>query len=323
MQHAAHRRACIQRVNRVLDHIGTHLVEPLDLQSLAEVACFSPWHFHRIFQALTGETLAGCVRRLRLEAAAQRLVNRPHEPALNIALDVGFASAEVFTRAFKTHFGVTPGRWRRGAWRERAMQNQDALRKIHQSNRKRDQAAAPALRDHALDRSAGPAQPEEEREMQLDIRNLSTQKLAYMRHTGPYGDAGIGHTWQRFGLWCAQHGLMQSRCEMIGISLDNPEITPASKLRYDCCVRVDDDFRPQGEVGVQHFAGGRYACAPFTGTTADIHAAWMKMYGEWLPQSGWQADDRPAIELYEEDFEMDPKTGAFDCLLCVPVRPME
>ena len=159
--------------------------------------------------------------------------------------------------------------------------------------------------------------------MQVEIRNLPAARLAYMRHTGPYGDPAIGRTWERFGQWCAQRGLMQPPRAMIGISQDNPEITPADKLRYDCCVAVGDDFRPEGEVGTQDFAGGKYACAPFKGKTADIHAAWMRMYGQWLPQSGWQADDRAGIELYEENFEMDPKTGVFGCLLCVPVRPME
>lgn len=323
-QATAQQATYVQRINRVLDHIGAHLAEPLDLQTLAGVAHFSPWHFHRIFQALTGETLADCVRRLRLEAAAQRLVNRPAEPALNIALDTGFASAEVFTRAFKAQFGVTPGAWRRGAWRDWAARHQEALRKIHQGRSKQHQAAALTFRDHAVDRPAGSARPEEGRDiMQVEIRNLPDRKLAYLRHTGPYGDPGIGRAWQRFGQWCAQRGLMETAREMIGISRDNPEITPASRLRYDCCVPVDDDFRSEGEVGVQRFAGGRYACAPFKGTTADIHPAWMKMYGDWLPQSGWQADDKPGIELYEEDFEMDPKSGVFSCLLCVPVRPMQ
>ena len=107
-----------RRIDRVLDHIRTHLAEPLDLATLAEVAHFSPWHFHRIFQGMTGETLADAVRRLRLEAAALRLVHRPHDAALGIALGVGFASAEVFSRAFKAHFGMTPTAWRRG-WNRR------------------------------------------------------------------------------------------------------------------------------------------------------------------------------------------------------------
>jgi AraC family transcriptional regulator len=73
---------------------------------------------------------------------------------------------------------------------------------------------------------------------------------------------------------------------------------------------------------VQDFKGGRYACARFAGTDADIHAAWMRMFGEWLPESGYQADDRPALELYDQAFVMDEKTGAFNCWLCVPVRGM-
>src|SRR6476646_11717671 len=92
-------------INRVVDHIDAHLAEPLDLETLAAVAHFSPWHFHRLFQALTGETLADRVRRRRLETAAARLLATPPQPALRIALDVGFGSAEVFTRAFRAHFG--------------------------------------------------------------------------------------------------------------------------------------------------------------------------------------------------------------------------
>jgi len=67
--------------------------------------------------------------------------------------------------------------------------------------------------------------------------------------------------------------------------------------------------------------GRRYACARFTGTAAEIHSAWMRFIGEWIPDSGYQCENHPAIELYEPDFTVDPKTGAFSCLLCMPVRP--
>jgi len=55
------------RVNRVLDYISEHLDEDLSLSRLSGVGCFSPFHFHRIFQAVTGETLNSHVRRVRLE----------------------------------------------------------------------------------------------------------------------------------------------------------------------------------------------------------------------------------------------------------------
>jgi AraC family transcriptional regulator len=111
------RSTYIARINRVIDHIDAHLADPLDLETLAAVAHFSAFHFHRIFRTMTGETLGDWVRRRRLEIAAGRLVSSPGTSATRIALDVGFASPEVFTRAFRAYFGVTPGAWRQGAHR--------------------------------------------------------------------------------------------------------------------------------------------------------------------------------------------------------------
>jgi AraC-like DNA-binding protein len=105
------RRSYTTRINRVIDHIDAHLAEPLGLSALATVAHSSPWHFHRVFQAFTGETLADRVRRRRLEVAANRLLASPRTSTLRIALEVGMGSAEAFTRSFKAHFGVTPSAW--------------------------------------------------------------------------------------------------------------------------------------------------------------------------------------------------------------------
>ncbi len=318
-----HSHAYVARINRVVDHISAHLADTQDLQTLADVAHFSPWHFHRVFQGIAGETLADCVRRLRLEAAAQRLLASPPQPALHVAMDVGFASPEVFSRAFRAHFGVTPTAWRRGAWRDWAAHHQLELRKIHQAQHKANQDIARTLFQDKTHWPAGPVSLKKGIVMQVELKTLPPLRLAYMRHTGPYGPAGIGQLWQRFSAWCGQHGLMNPRRKMYGISQDNPEITPADKCRYDACIEVDDAFKPQGEVGVQSFGGGRYACGRFTGTPgADVHDAWTYMFAEWLPKSGYQADDKPGLELYEEDFVMDPQTGAFSCLLCVPVRPL-
>lgn len=89
--------------------------------------------------------------------------------------------------------------------------------------------------------------------------------------------------------------------------------------RYDACVEVDADFRPAGEVGVQTLRGGRFACVRFAGTSAEIHGAWVQLC-DWLPDSGYQADEAPSIEVHGNDFVIDPETGAFECELCMPVR---
>lgn len=317
---ATHRQTYIARINRVVDYIDMHIGQPLDLATLAGVAHFSPWHFHRLFLAMTGETLAGCVRRHRLEAAARRLLHQPPQPALGIALDVGFASAEVFTRAFRAHFGMTPTAWRRGGWRDWSQSRREQLSKIHQDLRKPDQAEEPVFPDDSSRWPAGQHDLNQGPAMNVELKTLPAMRLAYLRHTGPYGTPGIGQTWQRFCAWLAAQGLGAQ--DMYGISQDDPEITPPGQCRYDCCVQVDATFAAQGDIGVQMFAGGLHACAHFTGTGATIHAAWMQLFGQWLPASGYQATDAPALELYEKDFPADEKTGSFSCLLCVPVKPL-
>lgn len=312
-----------RRIDRVLDHIRTHLAEPLDLATLAEVAHFSPWHFHRIFQGMTGETLADAVRRLRLEAAALRLAHRPHDAALGIALGVGFASAEVFSRAFKAHFGMTPTAWRRGGWRGHTEARKTEQRKMNQTLRKAHQDATRHMADHFRHQPIT-AGLYGEHPMQIEINTLPAMRLAYLRHTGPYGQPGIPQTWERFLAWCGRHGLLQPRRTMLGIGQDNPEITPADKLRYDCCVQIDAGFAPPRDdalpVGVQDFAAGRFACARYTGLGHEIGAAWGRLYGQWLPQSGHVPGHRPGFELYDESFTLDEKTGVFSCWLCLPIE---
>ncbi|CAN7346811.1 AraC family transcriptional regulator [Variovorax sp. LjRoot84] len=315
------RRTYVARINRVIDHIDAHLADPLDLATLAGVAHFSSWHFHRVFQAMAGETLADCVRRRRLEVAAARLLGLPPEPVLAIALDVGFGSAAVFTRAFNAHFGVTPTDWRRGAYRSWAERHRIELGKIHQADRKAHQAVAEAFRQDERSWPKGPVPRSGDSEMKIELKTLPEVRVAYMRQVGPYGDSGITRTWQRFAAWCGEHGLMEPRRTMYGVSHDNPDVTPPAKCRYDACIEVGEGFRLEGEIGVQTVGGGRYACTEFTGPSTEIHTAWMNLC-DWLPGSGYQPADGAPIEIYGRDFEMDEKTGAFNCTLCMPVRPL-
>jgi AraC family transcriptional regulator len=101
-----------ERLLRVLLHIQRNLDQPLDLDELAGVACFSPFHFHRIFRGMVGESVMEYVRRLRLEQAAQNL-RFSDRPVIDVALDAGYESHEAFTRAFSARFGVAPSGYRK------------------------------------------------------------------------------------------------------------------------------------------------------------------------------------------------------------------
>ena len=108
------RREYERRVNRVVDYIGEHLADELSLERLAQIAAFSPYHFHRIFKSVADETLFEFIQRLRIEKGAQALLFLPDRSVLEIALHCGFASAATFARAFKSHFGMSATAWRAG-----------------------------------------------------------------------------------------------------------------------------------------------------------------------------------------------------------------
>src|SRR5215813_8088270 len=101
-----------QRINRVIDYLRRNLDRQVKLEELARVACFSEFHFHRIFGAVSGETLNNFTNRLRLEKAA-RLLRYSDQSLTDIALDCGFSSSATFSRAFRSGYETTPSQFRK------------------------------------------------------------------------------------------------------------------------------------------------------------------------------------------------------------------
>ena len=84
------------------------LDQPLNLERVAREAGFSPFHFHRVFQSVIGETLNEFVRRQRLERAMFLMSHDKERSLTEIALDCGFSSSSNFSRTFKQRYGVPP-----------------------------------------------------------------------------------------------------------------------------------------------------------------------------------------------------------------------
>src|SRR5712672_3149828 len=101
-----------QRIDRVIDYLRGNLDRPVKLAELADVACFSEFHFHRIFTAVSGETLNSFTNRLRLEKAA-RLLRYSEQSLTDIALDCGFSSSATFSRAFRSGYDTSPRQFRK------------------------------------------------------------------------------------------------------------------------------------------------------------------------------------------------------------------
>jgi AraC family transcriptional regulator len=309
------RKEYARRVNAALEFIDRNIGEEISLGKLASVACFSPYHFHRIFSAFIGEPPAEYVRRLRLEKAAGLLVNDPSTPVTDIALACGFSTSALFCRLFKERFGMSPTAWRDGGYEKR--KNGQANRKFGKDRSLRSGYQWPAGTDSQERRLKMRKKPV------VKVKDVPPLRVAYVKHMKGYEDQeGIGSAFQTLFCWAGPRGVMSPDMRVIGVSLDNPDITPKDKCRYYACVAVNERARPEGEVGIMTIGGGKYAVGRFAGGRDVFKKAYSAMYGEWLPKSGWQPDDVPAFESYIGEPTGTPEKPRFVFDLYVPVKPL-
>jgi AraC family transcriptional regulator len=290
----------------VIEVIDQQLDQPLNLEYLSNVAHFSPFHFHRLFNAWTGETLGDYLRRRRVEVGAMRLAGQPSLSVLTAALSVGFGSGEAFTRAFSARFGCSLTTWRNQP--KEMLQ----LRNLEQFDSNFSQAS-PLINLETRHSSIYT----KEFPMKVTIINRAATPIAYLRHTGPYG-VELSQFWQStYYKWAESHGLLNHA--RYGISHDDPSITAPERCRYDACVEVAEDFIPSGQALKTILPGGKYAVLNYEGTAATMVNGWNYLLREWLPSSGMQLDARPSFEHYPIDSTYNPVTGVMSCHICIPV----
>jgi AraC family transcriptional regulator len=315
-----------ERVNRVLDHVAQHPDGDLSLNRLARLGNFSPFHFHRIFQAVTGETLNSHVRRIRLERAAQLMKAAPRRRVTDIALDVGFPGLAEFSRAFKAHFGMNASAWDRRAPLEKS--------KICKAP-----DGMPFYTPEELEerRRAGG--------LQVRISRLDRCRYVYVRTFNPYGNQRLVTVYHALVNWLARRETDLSDVVMIGMSQDDPSITPPEKCRYDMGVAFSEDEGWRGVVGdifrerkrgngrpampnraecdafgltVRHFEAEAVATIHCVGDLALVGCAWQYLYRVWLPESGYQPANLPAFEVFARTPE-DIGWETFDLYACLPI----
>ena len=267
-----------ERMLRVLVYIQQHLDEALCLDDLAALTHFSPYHFHRIFRGMVGESVKEHIRRLRLERAAMRL-KCSDDPVTRIAFQAGYETHESFTRAFRAMFETSPSRFR-GV--HQAIPVPQVRSGVH---------FAPDGQLNVLDPPYSGDPP-----MEAKIEEVKPMRVAFMRHVGPYHE--VGGTWEKLMTWAGPRGLLGPQMRCLGICHDDPEVTPADKIRYDACLVVDDRFQPEGDVGAQEVAGGEYAVTTHHGPYEKLAETYARLCGEWLPSQGREPRSAPSLEFY-------------------------
>ena len=275
------------RILRVLTHIQEHLDEALDLEGLAQVACFSSFHFHRIFAAMTGETIADHVRRLRLERAGAEL-RSGGKPVIQVALDAGYEAHAAFTRAFKAAYGVSPAKFRRATGPIAILA---APSGVH------FRPGVPLTTFNANHTKS--------KVMKIITRKIKPMRVAYLRHVGPYEN--VNQTWIQLTARLSADQQIGNRSVFIGIGYDNPTITPAEALRYDACITVDEEYKPKQPIELQTIVGGDYAVVKNC-PVEKIKDAFGYLYGKWLARSSRELRPAPSFMMFERAGEKVPRT---------------
>ncbi|MGO4705549.1 GyrI-like domain-containing protein [Microvirga sp. 2MCAF38] len=248
-----------RRVERVVAHIADNLDGDLSLERLAEIACFSPYHFHRIYRSILGETVADTVRRLRLHRAASELARSTY-PMERIARRAGYNSVEAFTRAFSSGHGEPPG-----AFRTRFTPFQ-------------------------------PFGTGDDIMLPVTVKQFDGVHLATVAHRGDYQN--IGTAFDKLGVWASTHGLFDRPRRMIGIYYDDPGSVPESQLRSDAGLEVDP-ATPLGDgIALRQISAGRVATILYKGPYTGLEEVYHQLYHDWLPGSGEEASNQPAFETY-------------------------
>ena len=259
-------------LERVFRWLADHLDDTLDLARLAEVAAMSPYHFHRTYHAMQGETAAETVRRLRLHRAAVELITG-ELPVPRVARRAGYGSQEAFTRAFKAAYGVPPARYRASFV----------------------PSPTPKGTEDAMDTTTA---------YHATIRETPALRVAALAHSGDY--INIGSTFERLMAMAGGQGLLGPWTRSFGVYYDDPASTPREALRADACLTLPDGKLLSGELQVREIRGGRYAVTLHVGPYAELHFPYTWLYGTWLPKSGEETADAPSIEEYLNDARVVP-----------------
>lgn len=294
------RRTYQQRIDAVTNYIAQHPQETLSLQRLADLSQFSQFHFHRIFKALTGETVNQFVNRLRLEKAAGALIYTPRRSITAIALDLGYSSSANFSKAFKQHYNCSPSQFRRN---KKRIPNEDKNSKNGKDLSNKNIDTVPAWLES----------------MSISIKELPPQRLAYLRADGRYQAQTIAAMFKDLHQWLEDNQVAKQGPDIV-INWSDTYVSADNTWRYDVCAQVSGDCVAKEPFQVETLDGGTTAVFELSMLpqhfSPKLQQCWDYILGSWLPDSGYLPAHRPS---YERFGDINP-AGLQQVSLCLPIE---
>lgn len=253
-----------KQINIIIEYINNNLDQPIDLEKLAEISNFSPYHFHRVIRAFIGEPIGAYIIRIRLETAA-KLLRYTDLTVSEIAYKIGYDVPTSLSKAFKQQYNISPIDYRT---------NKNFM-----------------------------IMKTEKKDIQLNVKgpklmNLPSKTVIYINLSGQYGSLDFGGSWKRLWDFVKENKLFSSGIEHIAIYHDDPKITEGEKLRTDICLTVKKEVKPKGDVGVKEIKEGRFAMFLYIGTYDNLDSVYDVIYSKMLPENNLKLRDYHCFEKY-------------------------
>ncbi len=290
-----------RRINRAIDFLRANMDRSVKLDELAKIACFSEFHFHRIFRLLLGETVSDLTRRFRLEKAARLLRYSDHN-ITHIALDSGFSSSATFARAFRAEYEIAPSEFRKSG----EIKKSKIRKELFDKN------------EYLLPMS------KEERRAAFPIRllDMPARHVAYIRIVDAFKQERVLAALTTLIEWSRSKNRLYDGT-LFGMSIDDPHVTPKHLYRYEVCIAGSTPIEGGSEsvIATMSMPAMRYAVTRVTGDIRKVATGWDYLFRDWLIQSDYEPEHAPALEIFL-DKERATDWSRFELDLCLPIKKL-
>lgn len=281
-----------KRMHKVFQFIDTHLTEDLTLDKVAEVAMYSPYHFHRIFKEITGEPLSTFIARIRLEKAALVLMRKQTVVVTELATEFGFNSNTAFTRAFKKRYGMSPTQFRR-----ELPEQYSKIGIIDSKNGKVENLFAPYFW------SITNLQNWITMNATIAVTKMPKMNIACVT---VIGHLQVAQGFARVMQWATPKGLLHENTTMITVYHDSFKTTHPDKVRMSTGMLVADEVQADEVVGKLTLTPGKCIQGTFEISLPEFEKAWVSMF-IWMQEQGFTKANTHPFELIHTDYREHPE----------------
>lgn len=280
------------RLNRVFQFIDENLDTKLSLASVSKEACFSPFHFHRIFKLLTRETLNEYINRRRIEKSVLDILHKELSIS-EISHNYGFSDNSSYTKSFKKYYGISPT-----AFKD---QNPNKFSKIKQLNSKIGQDY-PDIDEYVC--IINNLKKWIKMKTNVEIKRLPEQNYVYITCIGPHE---LPSAFQKLIGWAIPNGLMTKEAKLMTAYQDSLKVTEEEKARFRACLQIGN--KVESEFESASIPSGKYVVGRFEIVLDDFEKAWTGLYA-WMDENNYERAEGESFEIYHNNFNEHPEKKA-------------